>query len=182
MDAVSRDWPGRREEPLPTASADAKFGGTIRTYQARRRYSSPDATRCSRDRSSRSVMPLMQQGYQPRECLQMMDAACILLRLRETNPPADPPYSVWSAVWPAYRKQQQHTSWPESASELYRPSDRLLSAGFVSTNANRGVSRHQCGGSIKAVFLPFYTEAVTFSSKQLLNCTHKAEWTPFQTH
>jgi hypothetical protein len=22
----------------------------------------------------------------------------------------------------------------------------------------------------------------TFSSKQLFNCTHEAEWTPFQTH
>jgi hypothetical protein len=26
------------------------------------------------------------------------------------------------------------------------------------------------------------TGAATFSSKQLLNCTHEAEWTPFQTH
>jgi hypothetical protein len=33
-----------------------------------------------------------------------------------------------------------------------------------------------------AVFSTFYTGAVTFSSKQLLSCTHGAEWTPFQTH
>jgi hypothetical protein len=30
------------------------------------------------------------------------------------------------------------TSWPESASELYRPSDRLLSAKLVPTFAYRG--------------------------------------------
>jgi hypothetical protein len=30
--------------------------------------------------------------------------------------------------------------------------------------------------------LDFYTGAVNFSSKQPLNCTHEAEWTPFQTH
>jgi hypothetical protein len=33
-----------------------------------------------------------------------------------------------------------------------------------------------------AVFPVFYTGAATISSKLLLKCTHKAEWTPFQTH
>jgi hypothetical protein len=33
-----------------------------------------------------------------------------------------------------------------------------------------------------AIFSTFYTRAATFSFKQLLNCTHEAEWTPFQTH
>jgi hypothetical protein len=32
------------------------------------------------------------------------------------------------------------------------------------------------------VFSVFKTGATTFSSKWLFNCTHKAEWTPFQTH
>jgi hypothetical protein len=32
------------------------------------------------------------------------------------------------------------------------------------------------------VFSVFYTGAATFSSKKLLNCTHKAEWTLFLTH
>jgi hypothetical protein len=32
------------------------------------------------------------------------------------------------------------------------------------------------------VFPGFETRVATFSSKQLLNCTNKAEWTPFQTH
>jgi hypothetical protein len=33
-----------------------------------------------------------------------------------------------------------------------------------------------------AVFLILYIEAATFSSNQLLSCTHEAEWTPFQIH
>jgi hypothetical protein len=33
-----------------------------------------------------------------------------------------------------------------------------------------------------AVISVFYTAAATFSFKQLLSCTHKAEWTPFQTN
>jgi hypothetical protein len=32
------------------------------------------------------------------------------------------------------------------------------------------------------VFSDFYTGAATFSSKQLLNCSHEAEWTLLQTH
>jgi hypothetical protein len=37
-------------------------------------------------------------------------------------------------------------------------------------------------GLLLAIFLDFYTGAATFSSKKLLNFSHKAEWTPFQTH
>jgi hypothetical protein len=43
------------------------------------------------------------------------------------------------------------TPWLDSASELYRPSDRLLSATLVPTFAGRGVSHGQCGGSLTAV-------------------------------
>jgi hypothetical protein len=32
-----------------------------------------------------------------------------------------------------------------------------------------------------AVISVFYTGVAAFSSKQLLNCTHGDEWTPFQT-
>jgi hypothetical protein len=39
------------------------------------------------------------------------------------------------------------TPWAESASELYRPSERCLSAKLVPTFANRGVSRGQLGVS-----------------------------------
>jgi hypothetical protein len=35
---------------------------------------------------------------------------------------------------------------------------------------------------LTAVFSAFWTEAAIFSFKKLLNCTHEAEWTPFQTH
>jgi hypothetical protein len=42
--------------------------------------------------------------------------------------------------------------------------------------------RGQRDGSLTAVFLDFWTATATFSSKQLLNCTHVAEWTLFQTH
>jgi hypothetical protein len=55
--------------------------------------------------------------------------------------------------------------WPESARELYGPSDRPLSAKLVPTFANRGVSRSQSGGSPTAVFSAFYTGAATFSPK-----------------
>jgi hypothetical protein len=44
------------------------------------------------------------------------------------------------------------------------------------------VSRSQRGGSLAAVISVLYTGAATFYFKQLLNCTHEAEWTPFQTH
>jgi hypothetical protein len=33
-----------------------------------------------------------------------------------------------------------------------------------------------------AVFLCFLDRSRYFSIKQLLSCTHEAEWTPFQTH
>jgi hypothetical protein len=48
-----------------------------------------------------------------------------------------------------------HTKWPESASELYPPSDRHLSAKLVPTFADRGVSRSQRGGSPTAVIPVF---------------------------
>jgi hypothetical protein len=35
-------------------------------------------------------------------------------------------------------QQNKQTPWPESASELYRPSDRSLSAKLVPTFADRG--------------------------------------------
>jgi hypothetical protein len=41
--------------------------------------------------------------------------------------------------------------WPDSASELYRPRHRRLSAKLVPTSVDRGVSRSQRGGYHKAV-------------------------------
>jgi hypothetical protein len=45
------------------------------------------------------------------------------------------------------KKKQNKLPWPESASELYRPGDRHLSAKLVPTFADRGLSRSQRGGS-----------------------------------
>jgi hypothetical protein len=47
------------------------------------------------------------------------------------------------------------TPWPESASELYRPSDRRLSAKLVATFADRELSRSQRGGPSTAVISIF---------------------------
>jgi hypothetical protein len=49
----------------------------------------------------------------------------------------------------------KQTPWPESASELYRPSDRRMSAKLVSTFTDRGVPRSQRGGSPAAVISVF---------------------------
>jgi hypothetical protein len=67
------------------------------------------------------------------------------------------------------------TPWLWSASELYRPSERRLSAKLVPTFADRGVSRNHLGGSPTAVISVYRPEP-------LLNWTHKAEWTPLQIH
>jgi hypothetical protein len=73
------------------------------------------------------------------------------------------------------------TLWPYSASELYRPSDRRSSAKLRPTFSGRGcrvVRPTDPHGRI----LGFLGEAATISSKQLLSCTHEAEWTPLQIH
>jgi hypothetical protein len=65
------------------------------------------------------------------------------------------------------------TPWPESASELYRPSDSRLSAKLVQNFADKGCH------VVSVTSLRPYCQ---FSFKLLLNCTHEAEWTPFLTH
>jgi hypothetical protein len=67
------------------------------------------------------------------------------------------------------------------ASELYRPSDRRLSAKWVPTFADRG--RHVVSATDPyCCILGFLDRSRYFSIKQLLSCSHEAEWTPFQTH
>jgi hypothetical protein len=61
--------------------------------------------------------------------------------------------------------QKQLTPWPESASELYRPSGRSLSAKLVPTFADRGVSRSQRKGSPRPYSRFSRPEAATISSK-----------------
>jgi hypothetical protein len=71
------------------------------------------------------------------------------------------------------------TPWPESASELYRPSDRRRSDCQLSADREcQAVSVTDPYGRI----LGFLDRSRYFSIKQLLSCTHEAEWTPFQTH
>jgi hypothetical protein len=85
---------------------------------------------------------------------------------------------VWSLRRPSRRKK---TPWSESATELHRPSNHRLSAKWLPTFADRGchvVSVTDLYGRI----LGFIDRSRYFSIKQLLSCTHEAEWTPFQTH
>jgi hypothetical protein len=75
---------------------------------------------------------------------------------------------------------KKKTPWSESASELYRPSDRRLSAKRLPTFVDKGchvVSVTDPYGRI----LGFLDRSRYFSIKWLLSCTHEAEWTPFQT-
>jgi hypothetical protein len=83
-----------------------------------------------------------------------------------------------------YAHQDYHLKkapWSESASELYRPRNRRLSAKWLPTFADKGchvVSVTDPYGRI----LGSLDRSRYFSIKQLLSCTHEAEWTPFQTH
>jgi hypothetical protein len=68
--------------------------------------------------------------------------------------------------------------WPESASKLFLPNDRLLAAKLVPTFADRGcyvVSVTHCCGRI----LGFLYRSRYFIFQV---SPHEAEWTPFQTH
>jgi hypothetical protein len=59
----------------------------------------------------------------------------------------------------------KQTPCPESASELYQPSDRRLSAKLVPTFAVRGLSRSQRGGYPTALILVLQTGAAIFFSQ-----------------
>jgi hypothetical protein len=72
------------------------------------------------------------------------------------------------------------TPWPESASELYRPSDRHLTVKLVPTLADRGCC-------VVSVTDPHrrnigFLDRSHYCFFQILNCTHETEWAPFQTH
>jgi hypothetical protein len=58
--------------------------------------------------------------------------------------------------------KQKQTPWPESRSELYRPSDGRLSAKLVPTFADRGVPRSQRGRSPTAVISGFLDRSSYF--------------------
>jgi hypothetical protein len=75
----------------------------------------------------------------------------------------------------------KQTPWSESASELYRPIDRRLSAKLVPTFADRRCHVVSVTHPYSRIWV-FQTWVATFSSKYLLSFTHEAEWTSFQTH
>jgi hypothetical protein len=54
-----------------------------------------------------------------------------------------------------HKQKGKQIPWPESASELYRPSYRRLSEKLVPTIADRVVSPSQRGGSLTAVISDF---------------------------
>jgi hypothetical protein len=74
----------------------------------------------------------------------------------------------------------KQTPWPESASELCRPSDRPFSAKLVPTFADR-VPRGQRDGSLRPYSRFPRPEPLLFY-QVAPRCTHEAEWAPFQTH
>jgi hypothetical protein len=71
--------------------------------------------------------------------------------------------------------------WSESASELYRPSDRRLSAKRLPTFADRGCHVVSVKDPSSRI-VDFLDRSRYFSIKELLSCIHEAEWTSFQTH
>jgi hypothetical protein len=74
---------------------------------------------------------------------------------------------VWQTSGAEYRTIvffKENTPWPESANELYRPSDRRLSAKLVPTFADRGVSRAQRDGSLRPYSLVSRPEQLLFLS------------------
>jgi hypothetical protein len=73
------------------------------------------------------------------------------------------------------------TPWPESASKLYRPSVRRLSAKWLPIFADRRCHLVSVTNPY-GLILGFLDRSRYFSIKQLLSFTHEAERTPFQTH
>jgi hypothetical protein len=74
--------------------------------------------------------------------------------------------SSYLAVDLHHTQPNKQTPWPESASELYRLSDRRLSAKLVPTFADKGVSRGQRDKSLR--------------SYSLLSVHHTHDWKMFK--
>jgi hypothetical protein len=75
---------------------------------------------------------------------------------------------------------KKKTPWSESTSELYRPSDRRLSAKWLPTFPDGGHHVVSVTDPYGRIF-GFLDRSRYFSIKQLLSSTHEAVWTPFQT-
>jgi hypothetical protein len=79
-------------------------------------------------------------------------------------------------------RKKLETSWPKSASELYRTSERRLSAKLVPVFAVRSCHIVSVTDPHRKYSRFSRLELLLFFFKYLLNCTLEAEWTPFQTH
>jgi hypothetical protein len=63
------------------------------------------------------------------------------------------------------------------------PTERPPLVGEAIANlCGERMPRGQRNGSLRPYSLGFLDRSRYFSIKQLLSCTHEAEWTPFQTH
>jgi hypothetical protein len=76
----------------------------------------------------------------------------------------------WTFNSYAYRQRRRNqlgikAAWSEYVSELYRLSDRRLSAKLLPTFYGQRVPRGECGGSVRPYSSAFYTGAATLSSK-----------------
>jgi hypothetical protein len=73
------------------------------------------------------------------------------------------------------------TQCPESASELYRPSDRRLSAKLLPTFADRGCHVVSVTDPYVSI-VGFLDRSRYFFFQAALIYTHEAKWAPFQTN
>jgi hypothetical protein len=77
--------------------------------------------------------------------------------------------------------QNKKPPWPQSASELYPPSDRRLSAKVVPAFADRGCHVVSTADPYSRI-LGFLDRSRYFFFQIAPQCTHEAERTKFQTH
>jgi hypothetical protein len=105
---------------------------------------------------------------------------CLKLACRKLSKHTNTHKQNWVANITLHNLKKK-TPWSESASELYRPSDRRLSAKWLPTFADRVC--HVVGVTDSyGHILGFLDRSRYFSIKQFLSCTHEAQWTPFQTN
>jgi hypothetical protein len=76
---------------------------------------------------------------------------------------------------------RKKTPWTEPVSELYRPSNRRLSAKLVPTFANGGCRMVSPTDKHDRI-LGFLNRSCYFFFQVAPQFTHEAEWTQFQTH
>jgi hypothetical protein len=87
----------------------------------------------------------------------------------------------YSQLVEKHRLNHKQTSWLESARELYRPNECRLSVKLVTTFVDRVCCVVSVTDSYGRI-LSSRPEPLLFLPSSSLNCTHEAEWTPFQTH